>query len=125
MSLRVKTEKADIDAELANLKLLEGDDLDITAICGFARYVLEDSASTWFSAHVEHQQQLQRAFFPNGVFYSHEKGFELPSNTFETSISVCYRDQKNLITNGAPGVIRTHGLLVRSQTLYPAELRAH
>ena len=26
--------------------------------------------------------------------------------------------------NGAPGVIRTPGLLVRSQTLYPAELRA-
>src|SRR3954464_786030 len=25
---------------------------------------------------------------------------------------------------GAPGVIRTPGLLVRSQTLYPAELRA-
>ena len=27
--------------------------------------------------------------------------------------------------NGAPGEIRTPGLLVRSQTLYPAELRAH
>jgi hypothetical protein len=27
--------------------------------------------------------------------------------------------------NGAPGGIRTPGLLVRSQTLYPAELRAH
>jgi hypothetical protein len=26
--------------------------------------------------------------------------------------------------NGAPGEIRTPGLLVRSQTLYPAELRA-
>ena len=26
--------------------------------------------------------------------------------------------------SGAPGVIRTPGLLVRSQTLYPAELRA-
>ena len=26
---------------------------------------------------------------------------------------------------GAPGVIRTHDLLVRSQTLYPTELRAH
>ncbi len=26
---------------------------------------------------------------------------------------------------GAPGEIRTPGLLVRSQTLYPAELRAH
>ena len=27
--------------------------------------------------------------------------------------------------NGAPGGIRTHGLSVRSRTLYPAELRAH
>ena len=27
--------------------------------------------------------------------------------------------------NGAPEVIRTPDLLVRSQTLYPAELRAH
>src|ERR1700674_4329401 len=27
--------------------------------------------------------------------------------------------------SGAPGEIRTPGLLVRSQTLYPAELRAH
>ena len=27
--------------------------------------------------------------------------------------------------SGAPGRIRTSGLLVRSQTLYPAELRAH
>ena len=26
---------------------------------------------------------------------------------------------------GAPGGIRTHGLLIRSQALYPAELRAH
>ena len=29
-----------------------------------------------------------------------------------------------VVLNGAPGVIRTPGLLVRSQTLYPAELRA-
>jgi hypothetical protein len=27
--------------------------------------------------------------------------------------------------SGAPGRIRTSGLLVRSQLLYPAELRAH
>src|ERR1700750_1174224 len=27
--------------------------------------------------------------------------------------------------NGAPGEIRTPGLLIRSQSLYPAELRAH
>lgn len=27
--------------------------------------------------------------------------------------------------NGAPGEIRTPDLLVRSQTLYPTELRAH
>ncbi len=26
---------------------------------------------------------------------------------------------------GVPGGIRTHDLLIRSQTLYPAELRAH
>ncbi len=26
---------------------------------------------------------------------------------------------------GEPGGIRTHDLLIRSQTLYPAELRAH
>jgi Pentapeptide repeats (8 copies) len=30
-----------------------------------------------------------------------------------------------LTRSGAPGGIRTPGLLVRSQTLYPAELRAH
>jgi hypothetical protein len=28
------------------------------------------------------------------------------------------------LVSGAPGQIRTAGLLVRSQTLYPAELRA-
>jgi hypothetical protein len=27
--------------------------------------------------------------------------------------------------SGAPGVTRTPGLLIRSQTLYPTELRAH
>jgi hypothetical protein len=27
--------------------------------------------------------------------------------------------------NGAPGPTRTGGLLIRSQTLYPTELRAH
>ena len=32
---------------------------------------------------------------------------------------------KLLKRNGAPGVIRTPDLLVRSQLLYPAELRAH
>ncbi len=31
---------------------------------------------------------------------------------------------RNCFVCGAPGVIRTPGLLVRSQTLYPAELRA-
>jgi hypothetical protein len=30
-----------------------------------------------------------------------------------------------MVKSGAPGEIRTPGLLVRSQTLYPAELRAH
>ena len=30
-----------------------------------------------------------------------------------------------LMIYGAPGPIRTAGLLVRSQTLYPTELRAH
>ena len=29
------------------------------------------------------------------------------------------------VLSGAPEVIRTPGLLIRSQTLYPAELRAH
>ena len=32
---------------------------------------------------------------------------------------------KLFIFNGAPGEIRTPGLLIRSQSLYPAELRAH
>ena len=32
--------------------------------------------------------------------------------------------QPGLGLNGAPGVIRTPDLLVRSQTLYPTELRA-
>jgi len=31
----------------------------------------------------------------------------------------------NVQTYGAPGRIRTSDLLVRSQTLYPTELRAH
>ena len=30
-----------------------------------------------------------------------------------------------LLLLGEPGGIRTHDLLIRSQTLYPAELRAH
>jgi hypothetical protein len=34
-------------------------------------------------------------------------------------------DRDCLRKYGAPGEIRTPGLLVRSQTLYPAELRAH
>ena len=29
------------------------------------------------------------------------------------------------VFSGAPGEIRTPGLLIRSQTLYPAELQAH
>ena len=33
--------------------------------------------------------------------------------------------RKSLIFNGAPRKIRTPGLLIRSQTLYPAELAAH
>ncbi len=32
---------------------------------------------------------------------------------------------KLLNLSGAPGKTRTCGLLIRSQTLYPAELRAH
>ena len=39
-----------------------------------------------------------------------------------------YKLQKLLIVNGlngAPGEIRTPDLLIRSQSLYPAELRAH
>ena len=31
----------------------------------------------------------------------------------------------NLLISGAPGEIRTPDLLVRSQALYPTELRAH
>ncbi len=31
----------------------------------------------------------------------------------------------NMELNGAPGEIRTPDLLIRSQSLYPAELRAH
>jgi hypothetical protein len=31
----------------------------------------------------------------------------------------------DFLVNGAPGVTRTPGLLIRSQTLYPTELRAH
>ena len=31
----------------------------------------------------------------------------------------------NVVASGAPGVIRTPDLLVRSQPLYPTELRAH
>jgi hypothetical protein len=30
-----------------------------------------------------------------------------------------------ILLDGAPGRIRTSGLLIRSQSLYPAELRAH
>jgi hypothetical protein len=32
---------------------------------------------------------------------------------------------QSLFMYGAPGRIRTYDLLIRSQTLYPAELRAH
>ena len=35
------------------------------------------------------------------------------------------RNERNSFRRGAPGGIRTPDLLVRSQTLYPTELRAH
>ncbi len=35
------------------------------------------------------------------------------------------RIMRQFSNNGAPGVTRTPGLLIRSQTLYPTELRAH
>ena len=62
-------------------------------------------------------------------------GFAIPSSAIvrivrrnEVEIGGCnclvnYRHEK--VKSGAPGEIRTPGLLVRSQTLYPAELRAH
>ena len=53
-----------------------------------------------------------------------------PASTTVRNGSVRSRSRRSFIRadggrNGAPGEIRTPGLLVRSQTLYPAELRAH
>ncbi len=46
--------------------------------------------------------------------------FELTRRIFGARIGFSGKDN-----NGAPGEIRTPGLLVRSQALYPTELRAH
>ena len=47
--------------------------------------------------------------YPEGIKAPTERPFMIVSNDFF----------------GAPGEIRTPGLLIRSQTLYPTELRAH
>ena len=60
-------------------------------------------------------------------------GFEPPSDVptvtenrgERRSHGSCISLSKCLGRNGARGEIRTPGLLVRSQTLYPTELRAH
>ncbi len=56
------------------------------------------------------------------------EGFEPPAYGLgnRRSILLSYmRIKSSIHLSGAPGEIRTHDLLIRSQTLYPAELRAH
>ena len=51
------------------------------------------------------------------MIHSHDRVFtnkENPCIAYDTRVLL-----------GEPGGIRTHDLLIRSQTLYPAELRAH
>ena len=54
------------------------------------------------------------------------KRFELLTPWFEAkySIQLSYGRNRNYIKSGAPEEIRTPDPLVRSQVLYPAELRA-
>ncbi len=42
-----------------------------------------------------------------------------------TTLGESFAIPTNVGIHGEPGGIRTHDLLIRSQTLYPAELRAH
>ena len=53
------------------------------------------------------------------------EGFEPPTYWFVASCSIQLSYERIWGTSGAPGRIRTSDLLVRSQLLYPAELRVH
>ena len=61
-----------------------------------------------------------------------EKGVKTGVKTIKGAFGSETRQKKNRqslmlqrFPFGEPGGIRTHDLLIRSQTLYPAELRAH
>ena len=54
------------------------------------------------------------------------RGYQPGASSFPWNLGLVWTlEVWNLLLNGAPEVIRTPGLLIRSQTLYPAELRAH
>ena len=44
---------------------------------------------------------------------------------FNVRLANCVNDVNNDVRNGTPGKIRTCDPLIRSQILYPAELRVH
>ncbi len=50
---------------------------------------------------------------------------EIPAVTKKKNASGTGFRVENAKKNGTPGEIRTHDLLLRRQTLYPAELRVH
>ncbi len=59
------------------------------------------------------------------VVSNHSRGYKRAGREFyKTQKDLQQQSRKSLILNGAPRKIRTPGLLIRSQTLYPAELAA-
>lgn len=61
---------------------------------------LLDLVSAWNKGNVNQRQELARAFFPKGLFFSHEKKFFEPANTVITAMVM--RWLKDFIKVGVP-----------------------
>lgn len=62
-----------------------------------------DLVGAWHSGNVNQRQELVKAFFPDGLAFSHEKGFFEPANTLITDMLM--RFIENLGKFGAPNGI--------------------
>lgn len=80
---------------------------------------LTNPGNLWASERPEHKQAVLKLAFADRLAYVRNEGFRTP-DLFQG----IGRDRKLQKQIGAPGEIRTPDLLVRSQTLYPTELRA-
>ncbi len=84
--------------------------------------------TTWFVARYSIQLSYGRSSTFGTAKMVRPGGFEPPTTWFVArySIQLSYGRSQTFGTaqNGAPGRIRTSDHLVRSQVLYPAELRA-